>query len=117
MDTRETTLAISWVCNPHLGTYAYWRDVTQELVGQPRKSRRLTDACGNRYPLLCILGERLREGISGDSHLVLLDSGLYRDLLNGALDNVSWLRVAEALVEEHAERENKPPHRSLAMTA
>ena len=59
----------------------------------------------------------MREGISGDSHLLLFDAGLYRDLLNGALDNVSWLRVAEALVEEHAERETRRPHRPLAMTA
>jgi hypothetical protein len=118
MDTRETTLAIRWVCNPDLANYGYWREVTREILGQPRRSRRLTDSRSNRFPLICILGERLREGITGDSHLLLCDSGLCRDLLNGALDNVSWLRVAEALVAEHSERGTGGRHRrSLAMTA
>lgn len=117
METHETMLAIRWVCNPKLASYRYWKGVTQELLGQPRRSRRLTDSWNNRYPLVCLLGERLREGITGDSHLLLSDSGLYRDLLNGALDNVRWQRVAEALVKEHCEGATVRRGHSLAMTA
>ena len=100
-ETRETQLIVGWLRGGDSVNQRYWRDVVHEAVEQaemPDAARRWSQ----QEALTAILAERLRDGITGDSYVIVADSGLYRDLISAALDNVDWWVVARALVAEYA---------------
>ena len=100
---RETQLIVRWLCNGETTDHRYWRDVVHEALEQAEG--RDTARCRSEEEVLtAILAERLRDGITGDSYVVVADSGLYRDLISAALDKVDWWEVARALVAEHVSR-------------
>lgn len=99
-ETRETQLIVRWLRGGDSVNHKYWREVVHEAVEQTER----TDSAGRwsqQEALTAILAERLRDGITGDSYIMVADSGLYRDLISAALDNVDWWQVARALVAEH----------------
>jgi hypothetical protein len=99
-ETRETRLVVRWLCQGDSVSQEYWRQVVREAVEQPQRSYAV-QRWSHDQALTALLAERLRDGITGDSYVVLADSGLYRDLISAALDNVDWWVVAKALGDEH----------------
>ena len=110
-DTRETQLIVRWLRGGDTVNHKYWREVVHEAVEEVER----TDFTGrwSQYDALtAILAERLRDGITGDSYVMVADSGLYRDLISAALDNVDWWEVAKRLVAEHISRKTAPARKS-----
>ena len=110
-DTRETQLIVRWLRGGDTVNHKYWREVVHEAVEEAER----TDCTGRwsqHEALTAILAERLRDGITGDSYVMVADSGLYRDLISAALDNVDWWEVAKALVAEHISRKNAPARKA-----
>ncbi len=103
--TNYETWAVSlWLGNDH-GSYQYWRDATQEewecAKAAPASAGRSTP----RETASIALSQRLREEVEGGSPLA--DATLYTDLLQSALDQVDWYEVADNLLEDAQEDEQR----------
>lgn len=109
-EARETELIVRWLRHGDSVSHKYWRQVVREAAeqagGSPAPGR-----SSHREALTALLAERLRDGITGDSYVMVADSGLYRDLISAALDNVDWWVVARELIDEHRDVSRKTTYR------
>ena len=95
----ETWATKLWLDNDE-GTYSYWQERTREIVREirenPQKARVWTREEETRFTLEDAVKEWVRE------YAPEVD-GLYSDLLQSSLDNVDYLEIAEAMLDDFAE--------------
>jgi len=83
-----------WMDNDE-GSYHYWKEVAQELIGR---------ACWSRGRIERQLADQLQE--EHESELPNELGGWQSDILRGALSSVDWHEIAKALLEDSSNEGN-----------
>ena len=99
--TPETVLASQWVSNPVLACNAFWRRRVAQLLAEHGSSR---DPSA-RAQVVSALARRLEDNTARDAYRILHGLGLYRDLVDMALERIDWSVVAEALLDRASQPE------------
>lgn len=104
MDSSETRIVSHWLCNPAFVTYRYWREIARAVAWGIESESPGLQAGAKRQKAVRLLAERLQEGFRTESAWPCSDFDLYRELINAALDNIDWPRVADTLLAEYGKR-------------
>ena len=115
MESPETRIISRWLCNPAFVTYRYWREIARAVAWGVESENPALQAGAKRHKAVCLLAERLQEGFRDESAGPCSEFDLYRELINAALDNIDWPRVADTLFAEYGKRANKKGAERLSL--
>ena len=115
MESPETRIVSRWLCNPAFVTYRYWREIARAVAWGVESENPALRAGAKRQKAVCLLAERLQEGFRNESAVPCSEFDLYRELINAALDNIDWPRVADTLFAEYGKRAGKKRAEHLSL--
>lgn len=90
----ETFTVASWINNEE-GSQDWWLERAQQALEDAQESKYFT----KEEEAVFLLAEELKDYFEDSHELTLEHSGLYYDLLMGALQIVDWREVAESILE------------------
>ena len=99
--TPETVLASQWLSNSVFACNAFWRRRVAQLFAEHGSSR---DPSARAH-VVSALARRLEDNTARDAYRILQGLGLYRDLVDLALERIDWSVVAEVLLDRASQPE------------
>ena len=96
----ETWVVNLWMGNDQ-GSQTFWDEVTKDVLQNAEKDKTFSKEERARIDLSVTLKEHFDDNVPGDTTLGY--SGVYADLLNGALSEVNWHEIAGHLIEATVE--------------
>ena len=114
MDSSETRIISRWLCNPAFVAYGYWREIARAVAWGVESESPGLPASVKRLEAVRLLAARLQAGFRAESSWPCSDFDLYRELINAALDNIDWRRVADTLLAEYGKRARSKEAKVLA---
>lgn len=94
----ETWLVKLWMDNDQ-GSYNYWQEIAQEIYNEARADANFTKEERAKLDLADQLKNEHEENAPTGT------SGVYSDLMKGALGRVDWHEIAQALIDDGVDKE------------
>ena len=96
----ETWLVKLWMDNDQ-GSYNYWQEIAQEIYNEARADANFTkEECAQ-----LALADQLKN--EHEENAPTSTTGVYSDLMTGALGRVDWHEIARAVIDDEVNKEEE----------